>query len=353
MTTNNPNTGNSNSERPSLTGTLGLDYEQSLPVAGSGPTEFVSPSQVRDIFSRGLDLLNDRMEAANATHSVNATMARVRLHRSAIAKSHRHPTLFDVNRFQVAGVQQPGDILALVTNRSLVGLSELVQRATQNQMRQLSSVAEITPYGPPIQSGDPRSVISLFDGVLDDGTSLRERGLEAFERLGIDVKQYGRSNVTFTASSVLPEAALRDMPWLREVRPINRMRLVTSPAPQLTYPGALLYTNQTAQLPIVGIVDSGIDQSVPGLGQLVVFQENHIPNAFADRRHGTLVGALAATGGGFAQNASNFPDAVARLLDIQVLGSGQYEVIDEDDLLTILENAVQLYGIGCAARQRR
>ena len=350
MTTNSPNTGNSNSERPSLTGTLGLDYEQSVPVAGSGPTEFVPPSQVRDIFSRGLDLLNDRMEAANATHSVNATMARVRLHRRAIAKSHRHPTLFDVNRFQVAGVQQPGDILALVTNRSLVGLSELVQRATQNQMRQLSSVAEITPYDPPIQSGDPRSVIALFDGVLDDGTSLRERGLEAFERLGIDVRQYGRSNVTFTASSVLPEAALRDMPWLRGVRPINRMRLVTSPAPQLTYPGALLYTNQTSQLPIVGIVDSGIDQSVPGLGQLVVFQENHIPNAFADRRHGTLVGALAATGGGFAQNASNFPDAVARLLDIQVLGSGQYEAIDEDDLLTVLENAVQLYGPKSAVR---
>ena len=305
---------------------------------------------MKDIFSRGLDQLNDRLEAANTAHRVNATMARVRLHRRAIAKSHRHATLFDVNRFQVAGVQQPGDILALVTSRSLVGLSELVERATQNQLRQLSSVAEIAPYQPPIRSGAPRSVISLFDGVLDDGTSLRERGLEAFERLGFELRQYGKSNVTFTASSLPPATSLRDMPWLRAVQPVSRMRLVTSPGPQLTYPGAVLYTDQTTQLPIVGIVDSGIDPSIPGLGQLVVHHDSHIPNVFADRRHGSLVGALAATGGGFTQNPTSFPAALARLLDVQVIGTGPYAGIDEDDLLTILEDAVLRYGPKSVAR---
>ena len=345
MTYNNPN-----AERPALNGALGLDYEQYMPGGGSGPSEFIPPSQVRDIFSRGLDQLNDRLEAANNAHRVNATMARVRLHSRAIAKSHRHATLFDVNRFQVAGVQQPGDILALVTSRSLVGLSELVQRATQTQIRQLSSVAEIAPYEPPIQSGDLRSVISLFDGVLDDGTSLRDRGLEAFTRLGFDLKQYGKSNVTFTASSLPAETSLRDMPWLRAVRPVSRMRLVISPGTQLTHQGAVLNTNQMTHLPIVGIVDSGIDLSIPGLGQLVVHQENHIPNVFADRRHGSLVGALAATGGGFTQNSTSFPVALARLLDIQVIGTGPFEGIDEDDLLTILEDAVLRYGPRSVAR---
>ena len=344
MTTNNPPATNANLERPALTGNLGLDYEQTIPGGGSGPSEFVPPSEVRDIFSRGLEQLNDRLEAATNTHRVNATMARVRLHRRAIAKSHRHPTLFDSNRFQVTGVQQPGDILALVTRRSLVGLSELVERATQYQLRQLSSVAEITPYEPRIQSDAPRSVISLFDGVLDDGTSLRERGLEAFERLGFDLRAYGKSNVTFTASSLPPDTSLREMPWLRAVRPVSRMRLVTSPGSQLNHPGAVTYNNQTAQLPIVGVVDSGIDQSIPGLGQLIVHHESHIPNSFADRRHGSLVGALAATGGGFTQNASSFPTAFARLLDIQVIGTGEYEGIDEDDLLTILEDAILRYG---------
>ena len=350
MTTNNPNAGNTNSERPTLNGTLGLDYEQSIPGGGSGPREFIPLSQVKDIFSRGLDQLNDRLEAANTAHRVNATMARVRLHRRAIAKSHRHATLFDVNRFQVAGVQQPGDILALVTSRSLVGLSELVERATQNQLRQLSSVAEIAPYQPPIRSGAPRSVISLFDGVLDDGTSLRERGLEAFERLGFELRQYGKSNVTFTASSLPPATSLRDMPWLRAVQPVSRMRLVT-----LARTTTNLSGSGTLHRPDDSAPDSGHsrlwDRSVnPRLGQLVVHHDSHIPNVFADRRHGSLVGALAATGGGFTQNPTSFPAALARLLDVQVIGTGPYAGIDEDDLLTILEDAVLRYGPKTVAR---
>ena len=88
-----------------------------------------------------------------------------------------------------------GDLKGLkVGGRSLAGLAELVEGATQNQMRQLSSVAEITPYEIPIESGDRRSVISLFDGVLDDGTRLRERGLESFENLGFELSPYGKSN---------------------------------------------------------------------------------------------------------------------------------------------------------------
>ena len=82
MTTNNPHATNANLERPALTGNLGLDYEQTMTGGGSGPSEFVPPSQVRDIFSRGLDQLNNRLEAANNAHRVNATMARVRLDRS-------------------------------------------------------------------------------------------------------------------------------------------------------------------------------------------------------------------------------------------------------------------------------
>ena len=63
-----------------------------------------------------------------------------------------------------------------------------------------------------------------------------------------------------------------------------------------------------------------------------------------------MVGALAATGGGFTQDPNHFPTAVARLLDVQVLGTGQYEVIDEDDLLIAVENAVLRFGPRSVAR---
>ena len=69
-----------------------------------------------------------------------------------------------------------------------------------------------------------------------------------------------------------------------------------------------------------------------------------MPTTHADRKHGSLVGALAATGGGFTQDPSYFPSLVARLADIQVLGSGVYAEIDEDHLLSLVEQAVERYG---------
>ena len=114
MTISNSNSDGQNLERPALVGTLGPDYERSIFGGGSGASEFAPPEQVKRIFHRGLDELGNRLRVTNTAHQVEATMARVRLHPQAVAKSHRHPALFDVNRFQVAGVQHPGDILGII-----------------------------------------------------------------------------------------------------------------------------------------------------------------------------------------------------------------------------------------------
>ena len=181
-----------NWERPALSGDLGSDYEKPVGGGGSGPRDFVPPSEVREVFSRGIALLNERLAATARNHQVEATMARVRLRSDAIAKSHRHSTVFDRRRFQVAGVQQPGDILALVTKRSITGLGELVDRASQRQLAQLSAVAEVSPYEAPIERGPQRSVMTLFDGTLDDGSSLRSRGFQNLENRGVELKPYGK-----------------------------------------------------------------------------------------------------------------------------------------------------------------
>ena len=178
--------------------------------------------------------------------------------------------------------------LALVTSNSLAALSELVEHASPNQVKQLSSIIEIVPFEPSVRRFDGRSVISLFDGLLYDGSRLKERGLEAFERLGYSLIPYGKSAVAYTANSLPLEESLRDMPWLREVRPMGRMRLASSLGSYKAYSTAILHTNQVAGLPIVGIIDSGIDTAVPGLSQLVVHRESYIPSTSADLRHGTL-----------------------------------------------------------------
>ena len=345
MTTNggfdsNPST------RPALSGHLGSNYERRISGGGSGNKEFASPSEVRDVFFRGIALLGERLTTVSNEYNVDATMARVRLQSRAIAKSHRHPTLFNTNRLQVAGVQQPGDILALITRISLSGLTELVRNASPNQLTELSVVAEVIPYDASIERGTARSVVTLFDGVLDDGSSLERRGLEGLKRHGVELQRYGKSPNVYTTSSLPSDESLRNMPWVREVRPVRRFTSSTLHEPQ---PGGLLSASplnqhQSLPLPIVGVIDTGIDSSVPWLRQLLVGQESHIPAQYADLHHGSLVGSLAATGGGFTSDPTHFPAPLARLLDIQVLGGGHHTGIDEDDLLTQVEDAVQRYG---------
>ena len=123
-----------------------------------------------------------------------------------------------------------------------------------------------------------------------------------------------------------------------------RFRSATQIGPHSNRPLNVFPSNQSLPLPIVGVIDSGIDSSIPWLDRLVVARKSHIPPEYADLSHGSLVGALAATGGGFTLDPNHFPSSLARLLDIQILGSGDFEAIDEDDLVTMVEDAVEHYG---------
>lgn len=334
----------SNRERPALSGILGADYEERVNPGGAGPKSFATPSEVKKVFSQGITQLSERLTSTVREHHVDATVARVRLHSQAIAKSHRHTTVFNKRRFQVAGVQQPGYILALVTKGALTGLEELVEGATQTQLAQLSAVAEITPYNVPIEKGPLRSVVTLFDGTLDDDSSLLSRGLEEFKRRGIQLKPYGELGGTYTASSLPPNESLQSMPWLRGIRPIMRFRIAERYGARPLRPMSITSVNHPLPLPIVGIVDSGIDTSIEGLKRLVVAKKTHFPSEPAAQAHGSLVGALAATGGGFTHDPEFFPPPLARLVDIQVLGSGEHEETNEEALLTHVEDAVKRYG---------
>ena len=333
-----------NWERPALSGELGSGYEEPVSGGGSGPRDFVPPSEVREVFSRGIARLNERIAETAREHRVEATMARVRLRSDAIAKSHRHSTVFDRRRFQVAGVQQPGDILALVTKRSITGLSKLVDHASRRQLAQLSAVAEVTSYEASIERGPQRSVMTLFDGTLDDGSSLRSHGFNDLENRGIELKPYGKVSGAYTTTSLPPTESLRGMPWVRGIRPVMKFRPTARLGAHPLRPMSVPSGSEPLPLPIVGVIDSGIDTSVAGLQRLLVAQESHVPAAHADRTHGSLVGALAATGGGFTQDPDYFPPLLARLADIQVLGSGVYAEIDEDHLLSLVEEAVERYG---------
>ena len=351
MVNDDYNSDSSNSERPALSGSLGTNHQQNRSGGGGGTTRFAQPDEVRTIFSRGLSQLQDRIDASRDRHAIEATIGRIRLRANALAKSHRHPVLFD--KLEVTGVHQPGNILALITQAKLTELADLVNRASDTLLKQLSSVAEISPYEAPVNDGHQRTVMSFFDGRLDDGSSLQERGLATLRQSGMQFQRYGRSRNVFVTTSRLPDDSPRLMPWIRRIRPTIELRSIAILGTNPVRPLNVGRTPHTLPRPIVGVVDSGVDTSIPWLNRLVVTQEHPYPSQYADTSHGSLVGSLAATGGGFTLNQNYFPTPYARILDIQVLGSGVNTTINEFDLVTQLRDAVERYGPEAQRHQMR
>ena len=327
---------------PALSGVLGPEFERRVTGGGSDPKEFVSGPAVKEIFQKGIQQLEQRLEETADKYDIHATMGRIRLRSNAIAKSHRHAVLFD--KVQVAGVQEAGDILTLVTRNSLEKLVDLVERASEPNLVRLSAVSELTPYEAPIDRRGGRFVVSLFDGFLDDDSKLRDKGLQILEHLGVHLEPYGKSFHTFVGSAIPTDSAVKSMPWIRRIRPVFKVTGATLPT---TFPSPRTHLptpDGPLPSPIIGLIDSGIDASIQSLNRLVARRESHVPSQFADTSHGTLVGALAATGDGFNQGPDDIRTPRARLLDIQVIGTEEFEGIDEDDLLIQVEDAVQRFG---------
>lgn len=348
MTTSNGVAARSDDHRPALVGAITQDYEEPRPAGGSAPKEFVPSAAVRQVFDAGISRLRERVAANVVQHSLAVAVARVKLRPDAIAKSHRHGTLMD--RIPVAGIEQPGEILGVMTPMSIEALSEVVAYGSQSQLRQLSAVEDVAPFEPRIQAGQQRSILTLLDGRLDDGSGLRETGIERLTAVGADLTSYGHSTDKFVAQNLPNEAVLGQMPWIRRVRPeaqvVPLAFLGTNPVLSQgvpTSPGPL-------PRPIVGIIDTGIDGNNPWLERLVVAREHSFPPALSDYTHGTLVAALAATGGGFGLPNDPYPDPVARLIDIQVLGDTTKVGTGEAELINRIEDAVERYGPHSTAR---
>ena len=341
MINNGRNGERKNRELPALSGILSPEYETRDTGGGSGPREFATAHRVRQIFRQGVARLGQSLNETADEYNIQATIGRIRLRSDALVKSHRHSFLFD--KVQIAGVQEAGNILALVTRNSLDQIADLLEHATETNLKRISAVAEITPYDAPIERRGDRFVVSLFDGSLDDGSNLRDQGVQILEQIGIDLGPYGGTLDHFIASTIPPDGTFETMPWIRRIRPVFKATRTTLPT-TLSRPRRYFSTPSFAlPTPIIGLVDSGIDPSIESIERLVVHRESHVPPEFADVTHGTVVGAVAATGDGF-DGDPELAAPRARLLDIQLIGTGASKDIDEDDLLIQVEHAVKRFG---------
>jgi hypothetical protein len=107
-------------------------------------------------------------------------------------------------------------------------------------------------------------------------------------------------------------------------------------------------SNATADLPIIGIIDTGISNQTP-LRDLIVNQDNTLnitgsPVTEDATNHGTAVATLAALGKKLYPNHIGTYEADAKLLSIKIL-DGQGSVIPEIEVVRLIREAHNNYGV--------
>ncbi len=107
-------------------------------------------------------------------------------------------------------------------------------------------------------------------------------------------------------------------------------------------------SNSTAELPIVGIIDTGVSSLSP-LDSIIInvgneFDLTNTNPKIDDANHGTAIAAIAALGKAFYYNNSKFIEADAKILSIKAL-NGNWGFVSENDIRNAIIEANNKYNI--------
>jgi len=107
-------------------------------------------------------------------------------------------------------------------------------------------------------------------------------------------------------------------------------------------------TNAHEELPIIGIIDTGISSDTP-LKDLIVNKDNSLnltssPLTIDEANHGTGVATIAALGKRLYPNHIGNFESDAKLLSIKIL-NGQQGYIVESEVIRLIRNANKIYGV--------
>jgi len=297
---------------------------------------------------------------------------RVKLLTKAAAKSHRPDRLFSKETCPIVGAGQLGEIFVKASASGLDRLSRLIdQDRSERVVKELSCVETIEPVTAlyrrrnldalDILKNSPRGKtgfitrVRLFDfGPDDDQEKLVNDFLQNCRRLSVEVspRGYAPRSYTFAAecgttqqveglSAIIGVRSISQMPVMRALQP--RM-LGVRPLPA----GLPEATEFDGDFPVVVVVDSGIESTIPGLESWVVGREIHVAPAYRNPGHGTFVAGLICWGQQLNPNLAHIDGNPCGLFDLQVMpnfdpAQGDTENLSEQTFLENLEIALKQY----------
>jgi serine protease AprX len=300
---------------------------------------------------------------------IDAAPVRVRLLPKAIAKSHRPEHLFSRSTCPIVGGGRLGELFIKATAHGLTALSDMISSGQSELMvRELSCVEAIEPVTPVarragLASEDvlrkaPRSAqgfttrVRLFNFGADPDQAKLVADFEsecARRRLAVSHNGYSRSSFTYEVEC-RTAGELDALSQIVGVRSITAMPTIRTIRPRMLNPGTLpalpRRDSAPADVPVVVVVDSGIDASLADLQGWVVGQESTVAPAYRNPTHGTFVAGLIVWGKELNPTLAGLDGAPCAVFDLQVLPNddpahGDTEVLKESEFLQTLDIALQ------------
>lgn len=329
-----------------------LQQDYHVPDSGGGGKKiFEEPTLAfrQNLLTQIQDLSDFFQESFDIAPRVPA-VAEVLLRSDAIAKSHRPTRLFSGDTCPIIGVEGLGNLLVSVTPVGLQGLANRVRfDETIEGRANISTLCGLRPYRPKValpETIDRPLKVKLFRHRLDGPDSLLEG---AFTRMLVEIGnvefqevEYGGGLKIYRIASQREEvvAALarfvgtQSIGSFPEFRPVRTQARTVGHATTVHFPPP----ENGVEYPIVGLIDSGIEEFDPFLSPWVVGRENYVPKELQDNRHGTFVGGLLANSRSLNHRDDRFPSCSSKIVDIVALSNRSG--LSEDELVEILRDAI-------------
>lgn len=341
-------------------------------VVSGGGGDKVPLRPVDERFRAGLTSQIDAISKGLSPQFTKSGLApvRVRLHRRAIAKSHRPESLFSSQTCPVIGAGGLGDLFIKATAAGLSALAKRIESdGTKEGIRAIATIDALEPVTPTFRLGgreaaeilerSPRSEkgfltkVRLFD-FDDDAKQAAVVGefLEACAEQGLSVLPSPYRDKSFIFPVECQNAAeVRRLAGIVSVRSIREMPVVVSHRPPREIVSPLpvdlpIRSTDDDDVPVVVVVDSGVALDNAALASWVVGSESKVAPTYRNPSHGTFVAGLIAFP--YQLNPDLFgvdPDPCG-VFDLQVLpnsdpGHGEIEELTESAFVANLEAALR------------
>ncbi len=268
-------------------------------------------------------------------------VAKVTLKKQAIAKSHRPTELFSEETCPIIGCEDFGSLLIRVSQSGLVKLAEKFTKETRKANAAISTLVSMEPFRFELPLDfDPKKgsfKLRLFDhGDTELNKKLELQLLELARKLHIPTPRklnYGTRLQIFEVECSIPSqiqelagfvgtqsvSNFEEFGVEAQTTPIGRVDINRFPIPD-------------DELPIVGLIDSGVSPEHPWLQSWIVDRdEEDVPPMDQDHSHGTFIAGLIINGRDFNHDNSVFPRAQAKIVDVVAMpkgGTNEYALLE-------------------------